>query len=156
MGLQILGHPLVAVVEGHFVLDRIGPDVDEPTGFAVLRPRHRAAVQVQDERRIAIETVQRLWREAIAATVVVPRLKRPMVVAEVEALHHGRDERGCQRGAVRTLVAHEHPRRLTVCLDVVDVEPQPFQADEVLDHQEDDTGEWHLARHSENDHFRFR
>ena len=51
------------------------------------------------------------------------------------------------------LVFHEHGRRSGVRLDVVHIEPQPLEADQVLDRDEDDARDGHLGHRPENYHF---
>ena len=103
MLLEELDRASVAAVDLELELDRIGAEEDEAAGGGVLGQRQRAAVHVDDQRRVAVEAVELLGAHAEAATVVVQRLERP-AVAEPEALGDLGDVAGGRRRR-RRLVA---------------------------------------------------
>ena len=55
MLLEELDRALVAVVDLELDLDRVGAEEDEPVGGGVLGQRQRAAVHVDDQRRVPVE-----------------------------------------------------------------------------------------------------
>ena len=90
----------------------------------------------------------------VEAAVVVQRLVRP-TATETEALAgRRRMNAAASARAVVAGVAHQHPRRPGVRLDVVRVEAEPLEADEVMDRLPDDARHRDLGHHPEHDDLR--
>ncbi len=154
--LEIVDRVLHALVDLDLVRDRIGSDVDETAGLVVLRPGDGGAVKVEDQGGVAVQPFQRAFRQPMADAVVMKGVERPVVLAQIETPHDIANERGRQRGRVGGSVRHEHRRRSRVRFDVVRIEAKPLEAEEVLDRDEDDAGDGHLAHRPENHDLRLR
>ena len=148
--LEEVERVLLLVVKLDLELHRVGLDVDEPAGLGVLGARFRAAVEVEDQLGRGVEAAQLALAHPVEAAVDVQRLVGP-ASSEAEPRQGVVDEGSGERPAVVVLLAHQHAGRSRVRLDVVRVEPEPLEADEVVDRLPDDSCHRDLGHHPEQD-----
>ncbi len=107
------------------------------------------AVQVEDQRRLAIHLPQRLDRHAVALPAIVQRMERPPVVAQIEPPHQAGDERRRQRRAV--IVARPSSARTACARGLRRSKPRSLEPHHVLQGDEDNAADGHLAHGAEDD-----
>jgi hypothetical protein len=153
VGLQELERLLEALPQLDLQLDGIGLEIDEPAAGGQFGQRLGPAVQVDQQRGLAVQAFELGLAHAEAAAVLVQRAKRPPL-AQPEPPHYGGDELCAQRRAVVIGMGHQHGGRAGVGLHVVGLAAQPLEPEQVVEVLPHHPGDGHLGHHSEQDHLR--
>src|SRR5207247_4016066 len=140
----------VVLVKLDLEQDGVGLQVHQPAGGVVLGQRHRAAVQVDDQRRRLVQPAQGRLAHAVAAAVVVERVVGP-ASGETKAARDAIDERRRATRPVVLLALHEHRRSSGVRLDVVHVVSEALKPDQIMHRLPDHAGDGHLGHHAQHD-----